>query len=117
MRCTTTLFGRLVRLRAACAPVSGVARRRETHDARNLWLEAGNAVRFGLPPDVAFRAVRAGPTEILGVATGPRGRSSPPRPPSACSFVEWRWSTTRTSHACGAPSGLDGTRVRYRDRP
>ncbi len=38
-----------------------------THNARWLLLEAGNAVRFGLPWDTALRAVTLAPAEALGV--------------------------------------------------
>jgi imidazolonepropionase-like amidohydrolase len=36
--------------------------------ARNLPLEAGTAVAFGLPEDIALRSVTLAPAEILGVA-------------------------------------------------
>lgn len=39
-----------------------------SHNARWLVLEAGNAVRFGLPWDVALRAVTLAPARALGVA-------------------------------------------------
>ncbi|MBT8479309.1 MAG: amidohydrolase family protein, partial [Gemmatimonadetes bacterium] len=39
-----------------------------SHNARWLLLEAGNAVRFGLPWDAALRAVTLAPAEALGVA-------------------------------------------------
>jgi imidazolonepropionase-like amidohydrolase len=40
----------------------------ESHNARWLTLEAGNAVRFGLPWDVALRAVTLAPAQAVGVA-------------------------------------------------
>ena len=43
------------------------------HDLRNLRQEAGNAVRFGLPPGVALQAITANPTALFG----PRGRGTP----------------------------------------
>jgi imidazolonepropionase-like amidohydrolase len=39
----------------------------DSHNARWLILEAGNAVRYGLPWDVALRAVTLTPAEALGV--------------------------------------------------
>ncbi len=39
-----------------------------SHNARWLTHEAGNAVRFGLPWDVALRAVTLAPAQALGVA-------------------------------------------------
>jgi len=39
-----------------------------SHNARWLILEAGNAVRYGLPWDVALRAVTLAPAEALGVS-------------------------------------------------
>lgn len=39
----------------------------DTHNARNLRYEAGNAVRFGLPWEAALRAVTLAPAEALGV--------------------------------------------------
>jgi imidazolonepropionase-like amidohydrolase len=40
----------------------------DTHNARNLRQQAGNAVAYGLPWDAALRAVTLAPAEILGVA-------------------------------------------------
>lgn len=40
----------------------------DTHNARNLTQEAGNAVRFGMPWDAALEAVTLRPAVILGVA-------------------------------------------------
>lgn len=42
----------------------------DTHNARNLTQEAGNAVRYGLPWEAALRAVTLAPAEALGVADG-----------------------------------------------
>ena len=39
-----------------------------SHNARNLTLEAGNAVRFGLPWKMALRAATLAPAEALGLA-------------------------------------------------
>jgi len=39
-----------------------------SHNARNLTLEAGNAVRFGLPWETALRAVTLAPAAALGLA-------------------------------------------------
>lgn len=44
------------------------------HDLRNLRQEAGNAVRFGLPAEVALQAV----TETPAALFGPRERATPP---------------------------------------
>lgn len=40
----------------------------DTHNARNLRQQAGNAVSYGMPWDQALRAVTLGPAEIFGVA-------------------------------------------------
>ena len=40
----------------------------DTHNARNLRLEAGHAVRYGLEWDTALHAVTLGPAQALGVA-------------------------------------------------
>lgn len=40
----------------------------ENHRASSITQEAGNAVRFGLPWDVALRAITLAPAEIYGVA-------------------------------------------------
>ena len=40
----------------------------DTHNARNLRQEAGNAVSYGLPWEQALRAVTLAPAEIFGVA-------------------------------------------------
>jgi len=39
----------------------------DAHNVRNLAFEAGNAVRFGLPWDVALRAVTLEPARALGI--------------------------------------------------
>lgn len=40
----------------------------DTHNARNLRFEAGNAVRFGLPYETALEAITLGPAQMLGIA-------------------------------------------------
>lgn len=40
----------------------------DTHNARNLRFEAGNAVRFGMDWNAALRAVTLAPAEVLGIA-------------------------------------------------
>ena len=40
----------------------------DTHNARNLRFEAGNAVRFGLARDAALEAITLGPARVLGIA-------------------------------------------------
>jgi len=40
----------------------------DTHNARNLRQQAGNAVSYGMPWDQALRAVTLAPAEIFGVA-------------------------------------------------
>lgn len=40
----------------------------ETHNARNLRQEAGNAISYGLAPDAALRAVTMEPARVWGVA-------------------------------------------------
>ncbi|GAG22074.1 unnamed protein product, partial [marine sediment metagenome] len=40
----------------------------QSHRAHNIGLEAGNAIRFGLPWEAALRAVTLTPAEIYGVA-------------------------------------------------
>jgi imidazolonepropionase-like amidohydrolase len=40
----------------------------DTHNARNLRQQAGNAVAYGLPWEAALRAVTLAPAEIFGVA-------------------------------------------------
>ncbi|WP_263787345.1 amidohydrolase family protein [Salinibacter grassmerensis] len=54
--------------RLAEAGVSVVISSFDTHNARNLRLEAGNAVRFGLDRDAALRAVTLAPARMLDVA-------------------------------------------------
>ena len=39
----------------------------DTHNARNLRFEAGNAVRFGLPWSAALEAVTLAPARVLGI--------------------------------------------------
>lgn len=40
----------------------------DTHNVRGLRWAVGNAIRFGLPRDVALRAVTLNPAEVFGVA-------------------------------------------------
>ena len=61
-----TRFDNAARLAEAGVPV--VISSFDTHNARNLRLEAGNAVRFGLDRDAALRAVTLAPARMLGVA-------------------------------------------------
>lgn len=57
----------------------------DTHNARNLRYEAGNAVRFGLSREAALRAVTLGPAEALGV----EGRYGSLEPGKVASVVVW----------------------------
>jgi imidazolonepropionase-like amidohydrolase len=50
------------------AGVRAVLTSGDTHNARNLRQEAGNAVAFGLPYDEALRAVTRYPAELWGLA-------------------------------------------------
>ena len=52
----------------AKAGVKVVLLETDTHNARNLRQEAGNAVSYGLPWDQALRAVTLSPAEVFGVA-------------------------------------------------
>ncbi|MFO8099523.1 MAG: amidohydrolase family protein [Salinibacter sp.] len=61
-----TRFDNAARLDSAGVPVS--ISTFDTHNARTLRLEAGNAVRYGLDRDAALRAVTLTPAEVLGVA-------------------------------------------------
>jgi imidazolonepropionase-like amidohydrolase len=54
------------------AGVSVVLSTMSTHNARTLGQVAGNAVRAGLAPDAAMRAISQTPAEVFGV--GDRGR-------------------------------------------
>ncbi|MFQ5568467.1 MAG: amidohydrolase family protein [Rhodothermales bacterium] len=54
--------------RLADAGVPVVISTMDTHNARNLRYEAGNAIRFGMTWDAALRAVTLTPAEVLGVA-------------------------------------------------
>ena len=59
-------FDNAARLHAAGVPVA--LSTFDTHNARTLRLEAGNAVRHGMNRDAALRAVTLAPAEMLGVA-------------------------------------------------
>jgi imidazolonepropionase-like amidohydrolase len=61
-----TRFDNAARLDSAGVPVA--ISTFDTHNARTLRLEAGNAVRYGMDPDAALRAVTLTPAEVLGVA-------------------------------------------------
>ena len=60
-----TRFDNAARLAEAGVPL--IITTWDTHNARNLRFEAGNAVRFGLPWDAALRAVTITPAELLGI--------------------------------------------------
>ena len=60
-----TRFDNAARLSAAGVPV--VLSTFDTHNARNLRLEAGHAVRHGMDRSAALRAVTLTPAEVLGV--------------------------------------------------
>jgi imidazolonepropionase-like amidohydrolase len=53
--------------RLAKAGVSLVLSSFDTHNARNIRQEAGNAIAYGLGPDVALRAVTLEPARVWGV--------------------------------------------------
>ena len=59
-------FDNAARLHEAGVPV--VLSTMDTHNARNLRFEAGNAVRFGLPRDAALAAITHRPAQVLGIA-------------------------------------------------
>jgi imidazolonepropionase-like amidohydrolase len=61
-----TRFDNAARLADAGVPV--VISTFDTHNARTLRLEAGNAARFGMDRDAALRAVTLAPAQMLGVA-------------------------------------------------
>ncbi len=61
-----TRFDNAARLAEAGVPVA--LSTFDTHNARSLRLEAGNAVRYGLDWDTALRAVTLTPAQMLGVA-------------------------------------------------
>ena len=61
-----TRFDNAARLADAGVPVA--ISTFDTHNARTLRLEAGNAVRYGLDWEAALRAVTLAPAEMLGVA-------------------------------------------------
>lgn len=60
-----TRFDNAARLTEAGAPVA--LSTFDTHNARNLRLEAGHAVRYGMDWDAALRAVTLAPATVLGV--------------------------------------------------
>jgi len=60
-----TRFDNAARLHEAGVPV--ILSTLDTHNARNLRLEAGHAVRYGLDWDAALRAVTQAPARALGV--------------------------------------------------
>lgn len=60
-----TRFDNAARLAAAGVPV--ILSTFDTHNARNLRLEAGHAVRYGLDWDAALRAVTLAPAQALGI--------------------------------------------------
>jgi imidazolonepropionase-like amidohydrolase len=60
-----TRFDNAARLAEAGVPV--ILSTLDTHNARNLRLEAGHAVRYGLDWDAALRAVTQAPARALGV--------------------------------------------------
>lgn len=62
--------------RLAAAGVRVVISTMDTHNARNLRFEAGNAVRFGMDWSAALRAVTLAPAQVLGVA-GTHGSLAP----------------------------------------
>jgi imidazolonepropionase-like amidohydrolase len=59
-------FDNAARLDSAGVPVA--ISTFDTHNARTLRLEAGNAVRYGMDRDAALRAVTLAPAEVLGVS-------------------------------------------------
>ena len=59
-------FDNAARLHAAGVPV--VLSTMDTHNARNLRFEAGNAIRYGLPREAALAAVTQTPAQVLGIA-------------------------------------------------
>jgi imidazolonepropionase-like amidohydrolase len=61
-----TRFDNAARLAEAGVPV--VLSTMDTHNARNLRFEAGNAVRFGLPRAAALEAITLAPAQVLGIA-------------------------------------------------
>ena len=70
-----------------------------THNARNIKLEAGNAVRFGLPWDVALRAVTQAPASALAWART-TGRSTRARWGTSSCGVGIRSSFRRGPKPC-----------------
>ncbi len=70
----------------------------DTHNARNLRQQAGNAVSYGLTWDQALRAVTLSPAEIFGVA----GRYGSLEPGKVANVVVWSGDpfefSTRVAH-------------------
>ena len=54
----------------------------DTHNARNIRQEAGNAIAYGLDRDAALRAVTLEPARVWGVTPMPRSSTLKPRPSS-----------------------------------
>jgi imidazolonepropionase-like amidohydrolase len=61
-----TRFDNAARLAEAGVPI--VLSTMDTHNARNLRFEAGNAVRFGLDREAALEAITLAPARVLGIA-------------------------------------------------
>lgn len=61
-----TRFDNAARLAEGGVPI--VLSTMDTHNARNLRFEAGNAVRFGLPRETALEAITLAPAQVLGIA-------------------------------------------------
>ena len=60
-------YGNAARLAAAGVRVAFTVSSDESHNARNLKQEAGNAVSYGMPWDQALRAATLTPAEIFGL--------------------------------------------------
>ncbi len=91
------------------------------HDLRNLRQEAGNAVRFGLPAEVALQAVTENPAALFG----PRERGTPPHTLASggrADVVIWSGDpfemSTRPLHILigGEPQPLTSRQTELRDR-
>lgn len=91
------------------------------HDLRNLRQEAGNAVRFGLPAEVALQAV----TQTPAARFGPRERGTPPHTLASgarADLVVWSGDpfemSTRPLHIVigGEPQPLTSRQTELRDR-
>jgi hypothetical protein len=117
-----TRFDNAAKLHEAGVPV--VLSTFDTHNARNLRLEAGHAVRYGLDRDAALRAVTLAPAQMLGIddshapwrpekrPTLSRGRairSSPSRASNTSSSMARRCPMIRArSASCGGTRTLAG---------